>query len=92
MVINPGNPTGQALSYEVMKDIIKFCEERSLVIIADEVYQNNVYDPSKEFHSFRKVILELNSPVELLSIHSLSKGFYGECGLRGGYLHLHNID
>lgn len=30
--------------------------------------------------------------VELLSLHSISKGILGECGLRGGYLEAHNLD
>jgi len=30
--------------------------------------------------------------LELLSFHSISKGFVGECGHRGGYVELHNID
>jgi alanine transaminase len=29
---------------------------------------------------------------ELFSFHSISKGFVGECGLRGGYLEMTNID
>lgn len=39
VVINPGNPTGQCLSYKNQEDILKFCKEESLVLIADEVYQ-----------------------------------------------------
>ncbi len=38
-VINPGNPTGQCLTYENQVDIIKLCVEENLVLIADEVYQ-----------------------------------------------------
>ena len=30
--------------------------------------------------------------VELVSFHSVSKGFLGEGGVRGGYMELHNID
>lgn len=30
--------------------------------------------------------------VELVSYHSTSKGLLGECGLRGGYMELENID
>eukprot|EP01044_Picomonas_judraskeda_P009425 COSAG03_NODE_1147_length_4711_cov_3.503469_5_plen_111_part_00 len=30
--------------------------------------------------------------VEMISFHSVSKGFIGECGIRGGYFELHNID
>merc|ERR1712072_1295061 len=35
---------------------------------------------------------EAAKDVELVSFHSASKGFIGECGIRGGYLELHNID
>lgn len=30
--------------------------------------------------------------VQLVSFHSTSKGFIGECGIRGGYFELHNFD
>ena len=30
--------------------------------------------------------------VELMSLHSVSKGLMGECGLRGGYFEAHNMD
>ena len=29
---------------------------------------------------------------ELASLHSVSKGLTGECGLRGGYTYLHNFN
>ncbi|KAK5889113.1 hypothetical protein CesoFtcFv8_015144 [Champsocephalus esox] len=34
----------------------------------------------------------LSDTVELASFHSASKGFMGECGLRGGYVELVNLD
>jgi len=40
-------------------------------------------------------VLELPEPynqTEVISIHSISKGLLGECGLRGGYLEMLNID
>ena len=30
--------------------------------------------------------------ITLASMHSISKGFYGECGRRGGYLELMNVN
>ena len=64
--------------------------------MADEVYQNNIYKDDSKFHSFRKVLNEMGDPykdnVELLSLNSVSKGLMGECGLRGGYMELDNID
>ncbi|OMJ76476.1 hypothetical protein SteCoe_24142 [Stentor coeruleus] len=92
VVINPGNPTGQVLSVDNMKKIVEFCDKNGLVILADEVYQDNVYMPNKKFTSFRKIIKEMGTETELFSFQSLSKGFYGECGIRGGYMELMNID
>ena len=31
-------------------------------------------------------------PLQLVSLHSISKGFLGECGLRGGYMELCGFD
>ncbi len=56
VVINPGNPTGQVLSEQNIKDIIKFAHEERLFLIADEVYQDNVYADGCAFHSFKKVL------------------------------------
>lgn len=94
-VINPGNPTGQVLTRQNIEDIIKFAHEENLFIMADEVYQHNVYAEGSEFHSFKKVLMELGSPyneMELASFMSTSKGYMGECGLRGGYVELVNLD
>ena len=88
--INPGNPTGQVLALDDMKRVVEFCEKNSLVLMADEVYQENIFG-SRKFHSFRKVVQEMKADTELFSFHSLSKGFVGECGIRGGYLELFNI-
>ena len=92
VVINPGNPTGQVLSIDELRKIVEFAQRNKLVILADEVYQDNVYMHCKEFCSLRKIVLELGTEAELFSFHSLSKGFFGECGLRGGYMELLNID
>ena len=43
VVINPGNPTGQVLREQNLEEIIRFAYERRLVLLADEVYQENVY-------------------------------------------------
>ena len=32
------------------------------------------------------------SGVEIFSFHSTSKGLIGECGVRGGFAHFHNLD
>uniref|UniRef100_A0A1J3HKW0 alanine transaminase n=1 Tax=Noccaea caerulescens TaxID=107243 RepID=A0A1J3HKW0_NOCCA len=89
VVINPGNPTGQVLGEENQRDIVNFCKQEGLVLLADEVYQENVYVPDKKFHSFKKVARSLGygeKDVALVSFQSISKGYYGECGKRGGYM------
>lgn len=95
VIINPGNPTGQVLTKENIQEIIKFAHKHNLFIMADEVYQHNVYDKNSEFHSFKKVLTEMGSPysgMELASFMSTSKGYMGECGFRGGYVEIINLD
>ena len=92
VVINPGNPTGAVLSLENIRMIIRFARKHGLSIIADEVYQENVYAKEVRFHSIAKVMHDLGeNGVSLFTLHSISKGFLGECGHRGGYLELRNI-
>lgn len=97
VLINPGNPTGSILSVENLRDLIKFCRDERLIILADEVYQENIYDPTnKPFYSVKRVLMEMgpdfSDQVELISFHSTSKGLLGECGRRGGYFECHNLD
>lgn len=96
VLINPGNPTGQVLTKEAIRDIVKFCSKHKLVLLADEVYQDNVYDESSEFYSCKKAAhdtgLDEADAIELVSFHSTSKGLFGECGRRGGYMEMVGID
>nr|ADB91976.1 alanine aminotransferase [Branchiostoma belcheri] len=94
-VINPGNPTGQVLSKENVQEIIKFAAREHLFLMADEVYQDNIYAEGCAFHSFKKTLMELGpeyAGLELASFHSTSKGYMGECGFRGGYMEVINMD
>ncbi len=86
VVINPGNPTGAVLDEKTVRDVIGFAADNGLAVIADEVYQENVY--GARFISFAKVLG--GGDVPLFSLHSVSKGFYGECGHRGGYMEIRN--
>lgn len=97
VVINPGNPTGATMSRHDIKALIDIGAENGLVIIADEVYQNNVL--VGEFVSFRECLLEMQAldpikykHVQIASLHSVSKGVSGECGQRGGYMELVGFD
>ncbi|KAJ6135090.1 hypothetical protein N7512_000250 [Penicillium capsulatum] len=97
VVINPGNPTGASLSADDIKQVLDIAAEEHLVVIADEVYQTNVF--TGEFVSFKKRLRQLQQEqpgtydeVELVSLHSTSKGMVGECGHRGGYFELVGFD
>ncbi|KAB1273045.1 Alanine aminotransferase 2 [Camelus dromedarius] len=94
-IINPGNPTGQVQNRKCIEDVIHFAWEEKLFLLADEVYQDNVYSPDCKFQSFKKVLYEMgpeySSNVELASFHSTSKGYMGECGYRGGYMEVINL-
>jgi len=92
VVINPGNPTGAVLSVENIEMVVAFARRHRLAIIADEVYQENVYATGRSFVSFAKVMHAIgDTGTPLFSLHSVSKGFLGECGHRGGYLELRNV-
>merc|ERR1712042_133777 len=95
VVINPGNPTGQVLTRENLEAIIKFAAEKKLFVFADEVYQQNIYANGSSFYSFKKVMMEMGSPyseLEVASYMTCSKGYMWECGIRGGYAEVVNMD
>lgn len=55
VIINPGNPTGQCLSEDNLKKILRFCCDERLVLLGDEVYQQNIYQDERPFISSKKV-------------------------------------
>ena len=97
VVINPGNPTGQVLDVQKLYELAEFAHDRNMLIIADEVYQENVYYEyeDKPFVSCHRAVRDMPLPYRektmVFSLHSTSKGVLGECGRRGGYAHLANI-
>lgn len=97
VIINPGNPTGASLPEEDIKQVIDFAAQEKLVVMADEVYQTNVF--KGKFHSFKGILRSMQKAepgkydnVELASLHSISKGMVGECGHRGGYFEVTGFD
>lgn len=90
--INPGNPTGAVLSKANIEMVINFAKKHNLAIIADEVYQENIYSSTSKFYSFAMVLWQMNcTDVSLFSLHSMSKGYFGECGHRAGYMEIRNV-
>ncbi|XP_037626181.1 alanine aminotransferase 2-like [Sebastes umbrosus] len=95
-ISNPGNPTGHVQDRKSIEEVIHFAATEGLVLLAEEVYQDSVYGQEKEFISYKRVLFEMgkeySETVELISFHSLSGACMGECGQRGGYMELVNLD
>jgi aspartate/methionine/tyrosine aminotransferase len=91
-VINPGNPTGSVLDEQNVEMVLDFARTHGLSVLADEVYQANVWLSGARFSSFAAALEKRGyGDVSLFSFHSVSKGFLGECGHRGGYLECRNV-
>uniref|UniRef100_A0A3P8TRZ3 alanine transaminase n=1 Tax=Amphiprion percula TaxID=161767 RepID=A0A3P8TRZ3_AMPPE len=95
-ISNPGNPTGHVQDRETIEKVIRFAATEHLILLVEEVYQDSVYGQDKEFMSYKKVLFEMgktySETVELVSFHSISTACLGECGLRGGYMEVINMD
>ncbi|KAJ6151860.1 hypothetical protein N7497_006179, partial [Penicillium chrysogenum] len=84
VMINPGNPTGTSLSPNDIKQVLNVAAKESLVVITDDI-------PNERFQGRKEKPGKYNN-VELVSLHSISKGMVGECGHRGGYFELAGFD
>src|SRR5512136_2324026 len=70
-VINPGNPTGAVLDASNVEMVLDFARRHALSVLADEVYQENVYRPQDRFVSFASVLVKKGiTDVPLFSFHS----------------------
>jgi aspartate/methionine/tyrosine aminotransferase len=63
---SPSNPTGWVMSGSEQKVILDFCREKSIGIIADEVYHRNLFDDLIIAPSFTE-ITEENDPVFIIN-------------------------
>lgn len=61
VIINPGNPTGAIFNTETIEKIITFSVKHKIVLIADEVYRENIYKDNASFISFRAVLNTLSA-------------------------------
>lgn len=81
LLCNPNNPTGTVYAPEELAEVARFCRDRSLFLIVDEVYREFVYDG-------RKTVSALSLPDvhdHVVVVDSLSKR-YSACGIRLGCL------
>ena len=79
VVINPNNPSGAVYSEDTLKAIVDLAERHGLVILADEIYDQMVYDDAK-FVPMAPLVTE----TVCLTYSGLSK-IYRACGYRVGW-------
>ncbi len=77
---NPQNPTGALFSPKQVMELLDLARERGLILLADEIYDNFVYDAE-----FRSVLQDPAWRDTVVYINGLSKTF-AMTGWRLGYL------
>jgi alanine transaminase len=95
VIINPGNPTGTVSSRNELGSLVDLAAKENLMLLSDEGYQVNVL-PGHDFVSCKAVVRQAQvtrgskdvqcTALQLISLHSVSKGMVGEGGQRDGYL------
>ena len=85
VVINPRQPHGRrALDLANQKEVVAFCEAENLLLVADEVYQENVYAEGKSFTSFKKVMRDAGRTSRWRRCSPRAKGFTASAGAAAG--------
>lgn len=79
-VNSPANPTGDVLSHEQLTGIAEFAQAHDLTVIADEAYENLIYDGEHISMASLPGMAE-----RTITVHTFSKSF-SMTGWRIGYL------
>jgi aspartate/methionine/tyrosine aminotransferase len=74
----PSNPTGEVIPRPVVEALIAWAQRHDLWILADEVYEDYVYEGE---HTYSRPL----APESTFAVHSFSKA-YGMAGNRCGYV------
>lgn len=85
---NPHNPLGRCFSREELERLARFCLERGLRVLSDEIWSEVVYPPAT-FTSLLALAPELAANGAV--VHGFSKSF-GLAGLRVGYVAMADPD
>jgi len=80
VVINPNNPTGAVYPRDVLEAIARLAEERQLIVFADEIYDQMLYDDAQHVP-----LATLVHDTLCATFNGLSK-IYRACGYRVGWV------
>ena len=84
LLINPDNPTGAVFPESLLKEIVDIAAEFDLFIIADEIYQNLVYNGQKT-----ETLASVIGEVPAISMKGISKELPWP-GSRCGWIEVYN--
>jgi len=80
VLINPNNPTGAVYSRELLLEVVQIAREHGLMILADEIYDQILYDDATHISA-----ASLADDVLFLTMCGLSKS-WRVAGFRSGWL------
>ena len=80
VLINPNNPTGAVYPREVLVKIVEMAERHELIIFADEIYDQILYDGAKHVPA-----ASLSKDIVFVTFNGLSKS-HRIPGLRAGWM------
>lgn len=84
VIINsPNNPTGAVYSEKFISDIVRFCEEKDIYLIIDDIYHRLLFDGRKPVNCLRFTERSLENS-KLILINGVSKQ-YAMTGFRIGW-------
>jgi alanine-synthesizing transaminase len=86
LLINPDNPTGAVFSEQILTDIVSIAKDFDLFIIADEIYQNLIFNGAKTV-SLSQVI----GDVPAICMKGISKELPWP-GARCGWIEVYNAE
>jgi alanine-synthesizing transaminase len=80
VIINPNNPTGAVYSRETLTALLDIARRHSLLVLADEIYDQILFDGSVHHH-----VAALAPDLPILTLGGMSKT-YRLAGFRSGWL------
>ncbi|HEJ83515.1 MAG TPA: pyridoxal phosphate-dependent aminotransferase [Desulfobacteraceae bacterium] len=84
LLINPDNPTGAVYPEEILREIVQIAKDYDLFIIADEIYQNLVFDGVQT-----RTLAEVIGEVPGIAMKGISKELPWP-GSRCGWIEIYN--
>ena len=83
IVNSPNNPSGVVYSDEFIKEIVDFCETKSIYLIVDDIYHKLIFDGRKAPNAYNHTTKDIEDTMVII-VNGISK-LYGMTGFRIGW-------